>query len=139
MENLKETKLPTYDGEGMFDGNGITFYGISAPESKHNSIQIVNIIKVEDDLLFVHFTTDDNIDMTSATNKLKFVRFDIPNFDPQIRVFQVFNWHNHRPVADVSEARAIITACRNYIEIKSTEKADFFQPEKCGNGVLTMM
>lgn len=139
MGNLKETKLPTYDGEGMFDGNGTTFYGISAPESKHSSIQLVKVIKVENDLLFVQFVTDDNLDMTSATNKLKFIRFDIPDFDPQIDNLRVFNWHNHIPVPDAGEARVIISSCRVNSGVKSTEKIDFLQPEKCGNGVLTMM
>lgn len=140
MGDLKETKLPTYDGVGLFDSQGVVFYGISAPIAEHVNIRLANnVMKIENDLLFVHIVTVSNDDMTSTINELKFLSFNIPDFDPRIETYRVFNWHDLQPVTTREQAKLIIERCKPGT-IKATILGEgIAPPEKCGNGVLTRM
>jgi protein tyrosine phosphatase len=143
MENSKETDLPTYDGIGKYDKNGFARYGISAPSHEHNTIRLSgNVLKIAEDLLFVQIVTDDNVDMTNVKNELKPLEFNIPDFDPNIKRFRVFNWHDYEPVTTIEHARAVISSCnpsvlqKNKVGLDGNGEAP---PEKCGNGVLTLV
>ncbi len=119
----------TYEGEGTFDKNGNVNYKAILPKEVDGKIEVVTQIQVNEKTLFIQIKTPRNEDLYNKPDQDKRIvpinKIDPTKFKDTIYVHL---WHDDKTISSVKDAEEIIDKkCGNG-----------FQPERCGNGVLTL-
>lgn len=118
-----------YDGKGTFDKNGNVSYKAMLPKEVDGKIKVVKQIQIDDKTLFIQINTPGNNDLSQRPDQSE-LNIPINKIDPtQFKdTIYVHLWHDDKEVLTVQQARNII----------NTKCGSGFQPERCGNGVLTV-
>jgi len=132
-ENQTETivadEQKVYDGDGTFDKNGNVNYKAMLPKEVDGKIKVVSQIQIDGKTLFIQINTPGNYDLNHKPDQDK-RNVPISKIDPTKfkDTIYVYLWHDDKLISTIQQAKTII----------STKCGSGFQPERCGNGVLTL-